>query len=199
MSGESAKERIEKLLSKEKVNKENIGIWGGNIKDIELVDFLKCWDFSNMGFAIIETINDIKIMRGINYTLIDDSKNIERVRIFGKDGDLDIRTNNNEFLWRYVGSKYKELPSGLVGSNFFDYYPEQEFFIEEKSAFLWGKYDDKSNKRHDNRVGHAFATGRIDYPVEGNPKFVKLIIKTLSDMGVVSFSWYYNIEKEVDK
>ena len=111
---------------------------------------------------------------------------IERIRIFGNAGDIDLRRNGNRFIWRYIGEN--EPPSDLDKDkdNFWDENSDK-FFVEEKEAILWGKYS-KNGLWHDPRVGKA----KLNYPIK-NAEMVKIRYRTLSEKGIISFVWFIEI------
>ncbi|MDY6856508.1 MAG: hypothetical protein SWO11_17755 [Thermodesulfobacteriota bacterium] len=182
------------LLFSNRVSEGDINIFGGTTgEDSEdtLSDFVDKWNFRDMHmpFAILETIKEIEITKGLDTSKID-PYTIERIRIFGKGGDLDIRrVDNNQFLWRYVGNE--EKPEKAGGKNFWETEDSNgmKFFVEEQYALLWGKYDQKRSIWHDDRVAKA----KLSYPINASPERVKISYKMLSKGGVVSFIWLTGI------
>ena len=175
-------------LFEEKIMKGDIEIWGGEIAEEYLREFVMLWDISEMPFTILETLREIRIIRDFDYSEID-SYTVDRIRIFGESGDLDIRRNSNIFLWRYLGRS--DLPEGIEGKNFWDENPDKEFFLENNEyALLWGKYDPEKKLWCEDRVaGH-----KLSYPISGNPERVKIRYKTLSENGILAFVWVLTIE-----
>lgn len=176
-------------LFEEKIKKGGIEIWGGEIVEEYLREFVNLWDMSRMPFTILETLEEIRIIRNFDYAEID-SYVIDRFRIFGEDGDLDIRRNSNIFLWRYIGRS--DPPEGIKGKNFWDENPDKKFFMENnKYALLWGKYNPDKKLWHEDRVAGA----KLLYPVDGNPERVKIRYRTLSENGIIAFVWFLAIEE----
>ncbi len=188
MSTTDYTQKIEDWFGK-RLSKKDIQIWGGEIEENILQKFISKWDFSNMPFTILETITEIIIEKKVDFSKIP-SDQIERIRIFGQGGDLDIRRDANLFRWRYVG--LNNPPKDSEGKNFWEEEKNsnKKFFVEEKEALLWGKYDSKKNLRQEDRVAKA----KLSYPVQGNPKFAKIRYKTLSEQGVISFVWFLEIK-----
>ncbi len=180
-------EKIKRLLEEKRISERDIQIWGGEVKENGLQQFISKWDFSNMPFVIIETLKELTITRNFNYSLIEPEL-IERIRIFGKAGDLDLRRNGYSFIWRYVGQN--SLESEINGDNFWEKHHSKKFFVEEKDALLWGNYNQDKKLWHDDRVAKA----KLSYPVDGNPKRVKIYYKTLSESGCISFVWFMEIK-----
>ena len=152
-----------------------------------LKEFFKKWNFSDMQFVILETFKEITFGTDFNKNKIG-AELIERIRIFGNSGDLDLRRNNHKFIWRYIGKN--NLPEGIDSENFWEKYPDIKFFVEEKEALLWGKYDINRKLWHDDRVARA----KLYYPVNGNPEMVKICYKTFSERGCISFVWFTKIK-----
>ncbi|ODS36719.1 MAG: hypothetical protein A7315_04630 [Candidatus Altiarchaeales archaeon WOR_SM1_79] len=179
-------ERIDKvmgkLLEEERISKGDIQIWGGKIKEEELQEFMKKWNFSDMQFRIKETVKEINIDKNKNLDL-QDVELIERIRIFGNAGDIDLRRNGNRFIWRYIGED--SPPSNLPGHvcNFWgkDKNSNKKFFVGYREVILWNK--------NDPRVAKA----KLNYPIK-NAERVKIRYKTLSEGGIISFVQFIEIK-----
>ena len=80
---------------------------------------------------------------------------LERARLFGEGGDLDLRRDGDRFLWRYVGKKEK-APKGAVlewpGSDVAPVY------CRERTALLWGTRKGEQEQWFDDRVSGASLT-----------------------------------------
>lgn len=180
-------DKINKLLEEKRISEKDIQIWGGEVKENGLQQFISKWDFSNMPFVIIETLKELTITSNFNDSHIEPEL-IERIRIFGKAGDLDLRRNGYSFIWRYVG---QNSPSSEINrDNFWEKHPNLKFFAEEKDALLWGKYNQDKQLWHDDRVAKA----KLSYPVNGTPERVEIRYKTLSESGCISFVWFMEIK-----
>lgn len=188
MSTSKYADKIDLFLNEKRIGQNDLQIWGGDKIDADaLQQFISMWSKSEMPFAIIETVREIAIKKNYDFsTLVPDT--VERIRIFGDNGDLDIRRDVNRFRWRYIGKK--ELPEKVEGENFWANNSATKFFMEEKKALLWGKYNSDREVWHDNRVAKA----KLSYPIEDNPKRVKIRYRTLSEEGVIAFVWFVAIE-----
>jgi len=173
------------LLKEKRISRNDIQIWGGEIEEKELEEFIKKWDLSDMSYRIIETVKEIAMTKD-NIDI--DSEIVERIKIFGGDGDLDLRRDSSCFRWRYIGKN--SPPQDVTAENFWDKNPSKKFFMEEKEALLWGKYNQNMRQWHDDRVARA----KLSYPVNGNPERVKICYKTLSEKGVISFVWFTELK-----
>lgn len=180
-------DEVNSFLQEERIAKDDIQIWGGKRKENELRAFISNWDQSEMPFVILETIREIVIRKNYAFSTLEPHA-VERIRIFGACGDLDIRRDADHFRWRYVGEK--KLPEEVTGEYFWDKHADRKFFVEEKEALLWGVYNANRKVWHDNRVAKA----KLSYPVDGNPKRVKIRYRTLSEGGVIAFVWFVELK-----
>lgn len=187
--------KIDKLLAEEKITRDKIQIWGGEITEKEWRQFINCWDFSGMPYAIIETTKEIKFVKEYSAYADLDPQTIKRIRIFGESGDLDLRNDLSAITWRYIGEK--NPPSMIKADkrieNFWAKNEDKEFFLEEKEALLWGRYMDKHNGKslwHDNRVARA----ELSYPVEGKLERVKICYRAFCEQGCISFLWFTGLK-----
>ena len=174
-------------LQEERITKDDLLIWGSEIEEDDLQQFISNWDQSEMPFVILETIREIVIIKNYHFSTLEPHA-VERIRIFGSGGDLDIRRDAYHFKWRYIGKN--RLPEDVKGVDFWDKKADKMFFMEEKEALLWGQYNSNRKVWHDNRVAKA----KLSYPVEGNPERVKIRYRTLSEAGVIVFLWFVAIE-----
>lgn len=182
--------KVDDLLKEKRICKNDIQIWGGEIKEEELKEFLQKWSLSGMPYRIVETVRDIKITQ--NDIMDIEPEEVERIRIFGEEGDLDIRRDSSSFKWRSVGKI--QPPQGIRGENFWEKNHDKKFFMEEKEALLWGKYAQNMKLWHDSQVARA----KLLYPVGGKPEKVKIKYKILSEKGAVSFVWLTEIRGNVE-
>lgn len=180
---------VNELLKEKRVSRDDIQIWGGEIDESGLKEFISKWDFSDMPYRIIETVRDIVFTRE-NIDI--EPELVERIRIFGSGGDLDLRRNFSHFIWRYIGGN--SLPQDIEGENFWSENFSVKFFVEEKEALLWGKYNENIKQWKDDRVARA----KLLYPTDGNPERVKICYKTFSQNGVISFVWFTGLKGGVE-
>jgi len=185
MNTQTLSAKIENLLKK-RISEKDIQIWGGEVNEDELQNFFSKWKFISMPFVIMETLKEFTITKNFNFSN-KEPKLIERIRIFGKAGDLDLRRNSTCFIWKYIGEN--SPPSDIKGNSFWGENPNIVFFVEEKEALLWGKYEQNKKMWQDDRVAKA----KLSYPVNGNPERVKIHYKTLSESGCISFVWFTEI------
>ena len=96
---------------------------------------------------------------------------------------MDIRRDTDSFKWRYIGKNI--VIEDVEWKDFWGENPDAKFFVEEKKALLWGKYNDR------------VAKADLSYPIAGNPKSVKIRYKTLSDHGAIAFTCLLTLEGEM--
>lgn len=187
MSTSKFADKINSLLEEKRIAKDDIHIRGGEIGEDKLQQFISMWNQLEMPFVILETVREIVIRKNYDFSTLA-ANTVDRISIFGEGGDLDIRRDADYFRWRYIGEN--KLPEKVEGEDFWDKNPNKKYFIEEKKALLWGKYNSDRNLWHDDRVAKA----KLSYPVEGNPERVKIRYRTLSEEGVIAFVWFVAIE-----
>ncbi|MDY6876466.1 MAG: CRISPR-associated protein Csx19 [Chloroflexota bacterium] len=145
----------------EQMDREQIsaGQWptvvGGKCAEGEMVDWLKDLDLSGMPIRIWSftdhcTIND----DGPPQTV----KHLERARIFGAGGDLDMRRDGDRFHWRYVGkAEYAPKYEGKQNLEWpgTDVSP---IYCREREALLWGTRKKEQGQWFEDRVAGADLT-----------------------------------------
>jgi len=164
------------------VGQERLAIWGGTCAEDALADFLAGWSLERMSHCIWESTDRIDLGKHIpvpNVILL------ERGRLFGKVGDLDLRRDGNTFRWRFVGDPGIHPPASydVEENNFWAQHPGAAFHCYEEKALLWGKL--KDDRWHDDRV----AAAKLDYPKMDGAERVQVKYKVYSRAGRVEFVW----------
>ena len=135
---------------------------GGVWTEESLADQLKGYQGkSELPWHIWEYTDSCTIGKG---WLAQELRWLERVRLFGEGGDLDIRRNGNKFLWRYVGeSEYspRDKKAQELGYPGTDVSP---IYRRERTALLWGTRKGKQEQWFDDRVSGAALTYFSDPP-----------------------------------
>jgi hypothetical protein len=113
---------------------------------------------------------------------------LERARLFGPGGDLEIWRGGKGFRWRYVGPadnapEGKELP--WQGNE------NDPVFWRERTALLWGNRPESRARWHDNRVAGAALT----YPISGAPERVRVRYREYTQAGRPFAVWYTGLEE----
>ncbi len=178
-------------VSKSQVGKESLAIWGGTCAENALVDFINGWSLTEMPYRIWESTDRIKFekeeeVRVPNVALL------ERGRLFGPGGDLDLRRDGDTFRWRFVGDPEVHPPEGydVEENDFWVQHPDTKFHCcEKETALLWGERKDK--RWHDNRV----AAAELDYPGKDGAERVQVTYKVYSRAGRVEFVWLTELQE----
>ena len=92
--------------------------------------------------------------------LTQDVQWLERARLFGEGGDLDVRRDRDRFLWRYVGES-DQTPAGGT-----ELQPDGEspVYRRERTVLLWGTRKRDQDRWFDDRVSGASLTYLPDPP-----------------------------------
>lgn len=175
--------KLESLVNQvrnHKVGQEQLAIWGGTCAEGTLVGFIKAWPLKYMPYRIWESTDRIKFKKEMpvpNVTLL------ERGRLFGKGGDLDLRRDGDEFRWRFVGDPHVRPPDGYDAeeNDFWTQHPDVAFHCYEETALLWGER--KGDRWHEDRV----ATAELDYPAPDDAERVQVQYTLYSRAGRVEF------------
>lgn len=171
------------------VGKTTLAIWGGRCGEDELLTFLRQWDLAEMPYRIWEYASTIKFQKD---TLPEHAILLQRGRLFGPGGDLEVRRNGREFTWRFIGPAGAHPPEGnYQAQNYWDSHSDAVFFEEEARALLWGQRQVGNDRWKENRVGAA----QLDYPASDGWQRVQIHYKTYSCAGQIEFVWYTNLSK----
>ena len=177
--------KFEKLLAQVEqplVGKENLSIWGGTCSESALLDFIEGWPLAQMPYRIWEYADRIQLEQD-KLPAQEDVVLLERGRLFGKGGDLELRRDGDLFRWRFVGQAGTAPPEGYGARDFWAFHQDTEFHCYTETALLWGKHD--GNRWHDERV----AAADLRYPVDGEPERAQVEYKVYSRAGRVQFVW----------
>ena len=175
--------KLVEQVKKPPVGSDRLSIWGGACPEGALLGFLQNWPSSEqMPYRIWEYASEVHFERDT----LPGSKDIallERGRLFGEGGDLDLRRDGEMFLWRFVGKPEVRPPEGYDADDFWASHPDTRFHCYEETALLWGKR--KGDRWYDDRV----AAAPLEYPVGGEPERVQVEYKVYSRAGRVEFVW----------
>ncbi|RME57582.1 hypothetical protein D6779_08390 [Candidatus Parcubacteria bacterium] len=176
------------------VGKESLSIWGGRCAESDLLKFLEQWNnLTQMPYRIWEYASNIVFQKG---TLPKDAILLQRGRLFGEGGDLEVRRDGQEFAWRFVGPAGEQPPDGEYrAENYWEAHPDTVFFEEKTSALLWGAWQESDDQWKDDRVGAA----KLDYPDADGWKRVQIDYTTFSQEGRVCFVWYTGLSEWKEK
>lgn len=183
-------EELVQEVTQSQCRQADLSIWGGRCAECNLLEFLQKWPLAQMPYRIWEYASEIAFEQN---TLPQNVALLERARLFGPGGDLELRRDGTAFAWRFVGSADVQPPAGDYGAQ--DYWaghPQVTFQQREETALLWGKRD--GGKWADDRVGAA----TLNYPATSER--VQVCYKTFSRAGRVEFVWFTGLSewKEAD-
>ncbi len=160
-------------------------IVGGKCEEDALLDWLEDLDLATLDIRIWFYTDACVI--GSDATPEEDVALLERARLFGPGGDLEIWRGRRGFRWRYVGLA-AHAPQGEVLS-----WPDDKnspVFWRERTALLWGNRPAGQKRWHDDRVAGA----ALDYPVSGTPERVHVRYREYTQAGRPFAIWLRELE-----
>jgi hypothetical protein len=131
------------------------GVWDS---EVEVVRQLESYQNSEaLPWHIWEYTDSCTLGQG---WLTQDVQWLERARLFGEGGDLDVRRDGGRFLWRYVGEPDQTPPGGA------ELQPDGKspIYSRERTALLWGTRERDQKQWFDDRVSGASLTYFPDPP-----------------------------------
>lgn len=149
-------------------NRTTLDLLGGKVAEREFEAFLKNWKFLFTAdhYLLCETY-----LEGMSFGEAEYPKNplnIMRLHVFGTNGDLTIRRDDEAIYWRYVGSLVpRPLPESA--KDYWDTSGTNGLIGETVDALLWGEYGQSKNPAyahhwHENRVGKATPILKYQFP-----------------------------------
>lgn len=175
--------------------RDHLSLWGGMFEEGKLSDFLEDWDRSGMPYCIWEYVSEIVFQ--LKDTPPENVALLERGRLFGPKGDLELRRDGDIFRWRFVGSHDVKPPEGKYDTK--DYWQVDgnqmaTFHRHSERAILWGERKDGQTRWFEDRVGAA----KLEYPTlaptPANWNRVQVCYDTFSRAGTVEFVWMRELE-----
>ncbi|MEK6285815.1 MAG: CRISPR-associated protein Csx19 [Acidobacteriota bacterium] len=165
----------------------DLAIWGGLCAETELAELLSKYSLNEMPFRIWEYASRIDFERD---ALPDEINLLERGRLFGDGGDLELRRDGANFRWRFIGKPTAQPPSSNQSApdKFWTKTKVVTFHRCDESALLWGERKDGQTRWFDDRVGRA----SLDYPEPAATaawQRVRICYWTFSRAGRVEFVW----------
>lgn len=137
-----------KLAEERMKDASDLVIWGGEFKADALNDFLSAWGHAlkKLTWRMVELVSSFDVKRK-DQDLFDDENDVERLRLFGEQGDLDIRRDGNRFYWRFIAENMDEWPDLGVyleeDGDFFAVNPKHQFQVVTKCYYQWRGGDDR--------------------------------------------------------
>ena len=168
------------LLNTAQNNSDEAIEQSGNFNDTKqsLNTFLNAWDDEKspkFQFSMVEHVNHFRANTANLKAIIQQADLTERIRLFGEDGDLDIRRDGNTIHWRFISEEETKLPDL---SNFgAEPYPADSEFAKDVQTYLLWRRD-----KHEQRVKHKWAEGvdfthlkQVQYLRNGRVAFVRYV------------------------
>jgi hypothetical protein len=159
---------VTKMLHQPQIEPAELAVWGGSFTADRLEGFLQVWAFPRQGmlWSLWQWTDEIAIQ--FDAVQPDGLGFLERGRVFGPDGDLEIRRDphpdGDRFLWRFIGAPETPKPAGFEPDSYWDGQQEKRLRAYERTALLWGSRDAARKLGlegwHEDRVGGA----QLNYP-----------------------------------
>lgn len=163
------KRLVEQMLDADEtplIGAQDLAVWGGESTAERLEDFLQTWALprSGMPWSLWQWTDRMEMQYEARSP--NDLDYLERGRVFGQDGDLELRRDGDRFLWRFVGEAGTALPAGFDSTDYWDGRPDEwRLRPYERTALLWGEDEEGTGCWHEDRVGWA----KLEYRgMEGN-------------------------------
>lgn len=151
-------ERTKRVAAMPLVGKGALMILGGEFAAERLEDFFGAWQFprDDMPWGIWEYLSHVEVGR---IGLTESAEQVERARIFGAGGDLDVRRDEGRVLWRFVGPSGANVPANLAtefaARDFWEAEPWAQYRVFEELRLLWGKKEPDAARWLEDRLGGA--------------------------------------------
>ena len=143
---EMVEDAFTSMRAARKVTKADLVVLGGEFNDALLPEFLKRFSAlipKEMPWSMIETVDSFMVRRNAGFdTLLkeEDAFFLERLRVFGRAADLDLRRDGSTLRWRYLGDTNVTLPvfdAPFAAANFWDTYGDRTLYAVEEQYLQW--------------------------------------------------------------
>ncbi len=116
------------------VDGTTLAIHSGSVSANQATAFLQQWPLAQFEYAMIEWVSEFELVPAVQFAP-QSVVMLERVRLFGKHGDLMVRRDERTFLWRFVGDAGKIWPT----SGSIDYWQTHNFPLRQltKCYYQW--------------------------------------------------------------
>jgi len=180
-----------KIVEESRCGHQDLSIWGGRCAQNSLKEFLSQWDLVQMPYQIWEYASEICFEKNTVLQLQNETL-LERGRLFGQGGDLELRRIGADLSWRFIGPKEMHPPNGdNSAKNYWETHPEAFFHVHEEKALLWGQWNAEKSSWTDDRV----AAAQLNYPAPTNWQRVQVVYKAFIRAGHVEFIWFTGLNE----
>lgn len=187
----------------ENANRQDPTIQGGRIDAAALETFLSQWEWAQLElpWRIWEWVSDITFEHQSGPPVPANAgarrpQWLERLRLFGESGDLELRRDGESFLWRFVGLSTVNVPTSFGNADYWLTYADRTLTEIPQHALLWGKeiQDEAGSPQgqwQEDRVGYA----RLVYPgMQGDERVILRYREYLWGDNVEAV-WWLGLEK----
>lgn len=185
-------EKLVKEVKRPLCGREHLAVWGGTCTEGVLTEFLAGWPLERMPYRIWESTDRIDFEKDAPAPSV---ALLERGRLFGPGGDLELRRESDRFHWRFVGPPDIRPPQGYDTdeTDFWTQHPDAAFHCSEGTVLLWGE------RRGDGWQDDRVAAARLDYPAPADSKRVQVRYNVYSRAGQVDFVWLTGLSEWKEK
>jgi hypothetical protein len=141
----------------------------------------------DMPWGVWEFMDEITPIQGVE-SIREDLEYLERVRVFGRGGDVEVRRDGDRLLWRFVGPGGLNAPAGFAALDYWAAHPEP-LHRRELTTLLWGEYDPEAKTWREDRVRAA----NLNYAAPTDWRRVALRFAEYAHAGVVAHVWWLDL------
>jgi hypothetical protein len=146
---------------RQRFNKHRPTIVGGQCAEVKLLEWLGKLKLDDMPVRIWEFTDHCTI--GPEGPPAN-AERLERARLFGEGGDLELRRNGNEFRWRYIGKADHAPKDDKAQALAWPDDADSPVYCSERRALLWGTREGEQKQWFEDRVSGAALTYLTDPP-----------------------------------
>lgn len=196
---QTAQEFIEKAFTdaeatlEKEYDADSLFIWGGQFSEYDedeeknlLEQFLTTWQGDNspsFTWAMVEEVDCFYVEPASVIKLAGRPDQLERVRLFGPDGDLSIRRDAKQFYWHFISESHAQVPveAAFHPESFWQETANQKctFARHERRYYQWRRDE------REQRVTHKWASDdalqdkqylrQVQYLENGRVAFVRYV------------------------
>jgi hypothetical protein len=188
---------VDEMFGEPTVGRDDLAVWGGSFAAGDLDRFISAWALPREGmpWSLWQWTDRIEVQYGQGAP--GELEYLERGRVFGPQGDFEIRREGERFLWRFVGQRDTAMPPAFQAADYWQGREGTRLRPCRRTALLWGSRQAAAphGKQgwHDDRVSQA----RLEYPrLEGDR--VQAAYVEYLDGGNVEFVRYVDLANRPD-